>query len=46
MEVGECPAEKSTRCDLEAFKQSVCEGIVNHDELAELQSKMWAMYRD
>ena len=46
IEVGECPAEKSTRCDLEAFKQSVREGIVDHEELAELHSKVWAMYRD
>lgn len=45
-EVGECPNEKSSRCDLEAFKQSVREGIVDHDELAELHSKVWAMYRD
>lgn len=45
-EVGECPAEKSTRCDLKDFKQSVREGIVDHDELAELHSKVWAMYRD
>jgi Putative viral replication protein len=45
-EVGECPQEKATRCDLEAFKQSVHEGIYDHDELAELHSKVWAMYRD
>jgi hypothetical protein len=46
IEVGECPTEKATRCDLEAFKQSVREGIYDHDELAELHSKVWANYRD
>ena len=45
-EVGECPPEKSTRCDLEAFKQSVRESTCDHDELAELHSKVWAMHRD
>jgi hypothetical protein len=46
-EVGECPAEKPTQCDLEAFKQSVCvEGIFDHHELQELHSTVWANYRD
>ena len=45
--MGECPAEKSSRCDLEAFKQSVRdEGVYDHTELAELHSKVWAQYRD
>lgn len=45
-EAGVRPQEKSTRCDLEAFKQSVREGITDHDELAELHSVVWAKYRD